>query len=124
MTRISRHLVYHDTVWLGVDRTAMNAAVWKALKPGGEFVVIDHTAKDGAGDKDAKSLHRIEAKYVQAEVEKAGFKLDRTSDLFKHAEDKRDWSTSPMAAADKRGTSDRFTLVFKKPLDGVPASSR
>jgi predicted methyltransferase len=109
------HLVYHDAVWLGVDRAAMNAAIFKALKPGGEYVVIDHTAKDGTGAADAQKLHRIESKFVQAEIEQAGFKLDRTSDLFKHAEDTRDWSTSPMNAADKRGTSDRFTLVFKKP---------
>jgi predicted methyltransferase len=109
------HLVYHDTVWLGADRTGMNGAIWNALKPGGEFAVIDHSAKDGTGADAAKDLHRIEAKFVQAEIEKSGFKLDRQSDLFKHAEDTRDWSTSPMNAADKRGTSDRFVLVFKKP---------
>ena len=109
------HLVYHDTVWLEVDRAAMNAAIFKALKPGGELAIIDHSAKDGAGVTNVKDLHRIEAKVVQAEVEKAGFVLDRTSDLFKHPEDTRDWSASPSAAADKRGTSDRFVLVFKKP---------
>jgi predicted methyltransferase len=120
---VMMHLVYHDAVWLGVDRAAMNKAIWSALKPGGEFAIIDHSAKDGTGDKDAKSLHRIEPKFVQAEVEKAGFVLDRSSELFKHAEDTRDWSTSPRTAADKRGTSDRFTLVFKKPADaGAPAA--
>ncbi len=109
------HLVYHDAVWIGTDRAAMNGAIFKALKPGGELVIIDHTAKDGTGADAAKDLHRIEAKFVQAEIEKSGFKLDRQSDLFKHIEDTRDWSTSPMNAADKRGTSDRFVLVFKKP---------
>jgi predicted methyltransferase len=109
------HLVYHDTVWLGVDRAAMNGAILKALKPGGEFVIIDHSGKDGSGSAGAKDLHRIEAKFVQTEVEKAGFVLDRSSDMFKHPEDTRDWNASPMAAADKRGTTDRFVMVFKKP---------
>lgn len=29
--------------------------------------------------------------------------------------DMKDWSTSPSNAGEKRGTSDRFVLVFKKP---------
>ena len=111
------HLVYHDAVWLGADRTGMNGAIWAALKPGGEFAVIDHSAKDGSGADVAKDLHRIEKSFVQTEIEQSGFKLDRESDLFKHAEDTRDWSTSPATAGAQRGTSDRFFLVFKKPVD-------
>jgi len=110
------HLVYHDAVALGVDRSGMNAAIWKALKEGGRFVVIDHSAKEGTGPNNAADLHRIEKKFVQDEVEQTGFLLDGESDLFVHADDTRDWSTSPGAAADKRGTSDRFVLVFKKPV--------
>lgn len=118
------NLVYHDAVAMGIDRTGMNAAIWKALKPGGEFVVVDHSAKDGTGPNEASTLHRIEAKYVQDEVLQSGFALDRQSDLYKNAEDKRDWNASPSNAKEKRGTSDRFVLVFKKPLDGVPANSK
>lgn len=111
------HLVYHDTVWLGADRTGMNGAIWAALKPGGEFAVIDHSAKDGTGADAAKDLHRIERSFVQNEIEATGFKLDRESDLFKHPEDTRDWSASPAVAGAQRGQSDRFFLVFKKPVD-------
>ncbi len=110
------HLVYHDAVAMGVDRAAMNLAIWKALKDGGHFAIIDHSAKDGSGPNNAADLHRIEAAFVQSEVEQTGFILETKSDLFAHAEDTRDWSTSPMAAADKRGTSDRFVLYFKKPV--------
>lgn len=116
------NLVYHDAVAMGVDRSGMNGAIWKALKPGGEFVVVDHSAKDGSGANDASTLHRIEAKVVQAEIEQTGFKLDRQSDLYKNADDKRDWNASPMDAKEKRGTSDRFVLVFKKPADAAPAA--
>jgi hypothetical protein len=31
------NLVYHDTVWLGIDRGKMNRAVFAALKPGGSM---------------------------------------------------------------------------------------
>lgn len=108
------NLVYHDTVWLGVDRAAMNAGVWKALRPGGMYAIIDHSAKAGTGDAAAKDLHRIDAKFVQTEVEKAGFVLDRTSSMYANAADTRDWNASPTAAAEKRGTSDRFVMVFRK----------
>ncbi len=33
------HAIYHDTVWLKADRAKMNAAVFRALKPGGMYVV-------------------------------------------------------------------------------------
>lgn len=111
------NLVYHDAVAMGIDRTGMNTAIWKALKPGGQFVVVDHSAKEGSGAADASTLHRIDEKFAQAEIEQTGFKLDRQSDLYKNAEDKRDWNTSPSNAKEKRGTSDRFVLVFKKPAD-------
>jgi predicted methyltransferase len=109
------HLVYHDTVWLGVDRTGMNGAIWKALKPGGEFAVIDHSAKDGTGADAAKDLHRIEKSFVQNEIEArpASSSIARAT-MFATPADTRDWSASPTAAADKRGTTDRFVLVFRK----------
>ena len=34
--------------------------------------------------------------------------------MFANAKDTRDWSASPSAAADKRGSSDRFVMVFRK----------
>lgn len=38
-------LFYHDTVWQGVDRAAMNRAVFDALAPGGSYVIVDHAAR-------------------------------------------------------------------------------
>ena len=108
-------IFYHDAVHLGVDRDKMNRAVFAALKPGGAFVVLDASAKDGAGTNDAKTLHRIEPSVVKAEIEKAGFKTDATDDAWKNAADKRDWNSSPGAAGDKRGTEDVFAFRFVKP---------
>ena len=108
------NLTYHDAVAAGVDRMAMNSGVWKALRSGGAYAIIDHAAKPGSGEAAAKELHRIDPKLVEDEVVKAGFILDRTSNMYENKADTHDWNAAPNAAGDKRGTSDRFILVFRK----------
>lgn len=108
-------LVYHDTVWLNVDRGAMNRAVFAALRPGGVYGVIDHSGRPGTGSSEAQTLHRIEEAVVRSEIEQAGFVLDAEASFLRNAADTRDWSASPRVAGEKRGTSDRFVLRFKKP---------
>lgn len=108
------NLNYHDLVWQKVDRDAMNRAVYAALKPGGHYVVCDSSAKDGSGDRDVKTLHRIDEKLVKDEVAKAGFQLEEESNLYRNPADPRDWNSSPRAAGERRGTSDRFLLRFVK----------
>jgi predicted methyltransferase len=108
-------LFYHDTVWLGVDRQAMNKAVFAALKPGGVFLIVDHSARPGDGIKVADTFHRIEEDAVKSEVQAAGFVLDGEADFLRNSDDTRDWNDSPRAAGARRGTSDRFVLRFRKP---------
>jgi predicted methyltransferase len=108
-------LFYHDLFWLGADRDKMNKVVYAALKPGGVFAIVDHSAKDGAGSTEVKTLHRIEEKIVRGEVEKAGFRLRAEGSFLRNPSDARDWSAAPGAAGEKRGTSDRFVLIFEKP---------
>jgi predicted methyltransferase len=93
--------------------------VFAALKPGGVYGIVDHSAAAGSGERDVESLHRIDEETVKAEITAAGFVLDGSSDVLRNAEDKRDWNASPKAAADKRGTSDRFVLRFVKPAKGA-----
>jgi predicted methyltransferase len=111
-------LNYHDYVWQKVDRAKLNAAVFAALKPGGFYAIVDHSAAAGSGLKDVETLHRIDEDTVKQEITKAGFRLDAESDVLRNPEDPRDWNASPRAAAEKRGTSDRFTLRFVKPAKG------
>lgn len=108
-------LVYHDTVWLKTKREQMNQKIFQALRSGGVYAIVDHSAKDGAGTNDTETLHRIEEKVVKAEVLAAGFRLVEESDMLRNPADTRDWNDSPRAAGDKRGTSDRFVLRFEKP---------
>ena len=108
-------LNYHDYVWQKVDRAKLNAAVLAALKPGGIYGIVDHSAKKGSGLSDVQTLHRIDEDVVKQEIIAAGFKLDGESDVLRKPDDTRDWNASPTAAGEKRGTSDRFVLRFVKP---------
>ncbi len=109
------NLFYHDLFWMKTDRAKMNAAILAALKKGGVFVIIDHSGRRGTGATEVESLHRIDEGIVREELEKAGFKLVGDGEFLRNANDTRDWNASPRAAADKRGTSDRFVLKFQKP---------
>jgi predicted methyltransferase len=109
-------LFYHDLYWMKTDRAKMNAGVLRALKPGGVFAIVDHSAKAGAGATETQTLHRIEEKTLVEDVTKAGFVLDGSADFLRNPNDTRDWSASPGAAGEQRGTSDRFVLRFRKPL--------
>ena len=108
-------LFYHDTVWMKTDRARMNRNIFGALKSGGIFGVVDHSAKAGAGLDDVQTLHRIEESIVKTEIEQAGFVLDAEADFLREPGDARDWSASPKTAGERRGHSDRFVLRFKKP---------
>jgi predicted methyltransferase len=108
-------LTYHDAVWQKVDRAKMNKAVFDALAPGGVYGIVDHSAVAGSGERDAETLHRIDQKVVEKEIAAAGFVLDGQSDVLRNPDDPRDWNSSPRAAGERRGTSDRFVLRFVKP---------
>ena len=101
---------YHDTPAMGIDRAKMNRRIFDALKPGGYFVVADHSAKAGAGVSGSKTLHRIEEAVVRQEVEAAGFKFIAAADFLRNPDDPRE-ATSSRAAF----RVDAFVLKFVKP---------
>lgn len=110
-------LFYHDFVWQKVDRERFNNMVYDALRPGGIYGIIDHSAKPGRGLRDVEKLHRIEESTLRSEVEKAGFELVATGEFLRNPADTRDWNASPRTAGEKRGTSDRFVLKYVKPTN-------
>jgi predicted methyltransferase len=109
------NIVYHDAVWLKVDRAKMNRAVAASLKKGGRYVICDSSAREGSGTDDAEKLHRIDEQVVRDEVAAAGFTVFGEAHFLRNRADTRDWNSSPMAAGDRRGTSDRFCIAFRKP---------
>jgi predicted methyltransferase len=101
---------YHDLGWLGVDRARLNAAVFRALKPGGLYVLADHAGRPGTGISESGTLHRIEESFLRAEVEAAGFRLAEEGTFLRNPGDPRDRNT-PEPPQPK----DEFVLKFVKP---------
>jgi predicted methyltransferase len=91
---------------------ALNAEAFRALKPGGTYLIVDHEAAAGAGASQTSTLHRIEDIVVRQEVQSAGFVLEAESDLLRHPAD--DHATKVQEAG-IRGKTDQFILKFRKP---------
>jgi predicted methyltransferase len=101
---------YHDLGFLNVDRAAMNKAVFKALKSGGQYVIADHSGRPGTGISESGTLHRIEEAFLRKEVEAAGFKLITEGNFLRNPNDPRDKNTP-----DPPMPKDEFFLKFTKP---------
>ena len=101
---------YHDLGYSGVDRDRMNKAVFAALKPGGIYVIADHSGRPGTGISEAGTLHRIEQAFLRREVEAAGFRLAGEGNFMRNPNDPRDRNT-PEPPQPK----DEFVLKFVKP---------
>ena len=101
---------YHDLGHLGVDRAAMNRAIFQALKRGGVYVIADHSGRPGTGISEAGTLHRIEEAFLRKEVEAAGFKLAAEGNFLRNPKDPRDKNTP-----DPPQPKDEFVLKFVKP---------
>lgn len=106
---------YHDlhNKYFGpVDIAAFNKAVFDALKPGGSYVVLDHTAASDAPADVTETLHRIDPATVRREVEAAGFILDSESAILANPADPR---TIKVFDKSIQGHTDQFILKFRKP---------
>jgi predicted methyltransferase len=108
---ITFFFAYHDVTYMEVDRAAMNARMFAALKPGGFLIIADHSARKGEGITVAKTVHRIEESTVRQEIEAAGFKLAGEADFLRHPEDPRDTPVFRPAIP-----VDEFVLKYQKPM--------
>ena len=95
-----------------VDTLAFDRAVYKALKPGGIFFVLDHEGAPGLSDADIEKLHRINREQVIKEVTSAGFKLADEGNFLRRPTDDH-----TLSIFDKKiqGHTDQYALKFVKP---------
>src|SRR6202453_890962 len=102
----------HDKFMGPVDTAAFNRAVYEALKPGGAYVILDHSAALGAPANVTETLHRIESSTVRREVEAAGFKFDSESSILANPAAPR---TAKVFDPTMRAPTHQFILKFRKP---------
>jgi len=101
---------FHNLTDVGID--AVNKRVFDALKPGGTYLVLDHSAQAGSGARDTNTLHRIDEDTVKKEVEASGFKYVGESNILRNKADPR---TAKVFDPSIQGHTDQFILRFSKP---------
>jgi predicted methyltransferase len=113
------HLSYHDLYWQSEqyriprsDPAVFVAALFKAMKPGGRMLVVDHVGPAGDTRAVVDKLHRIDPAVVRADFEAAGFVLERESSHLANPDDDH---TKMVFDPEVRGKTDRFAMVFRKP---------
>ncbi|HET6806226.1 MAG TPA: class I SAM-dependent methyltransferase [Frateuria sp.] len=103
---------YPDRFMGKVDPVMLDRQVFKVLKPGGVFVVIDHVAPAGSGMRDTDTLHRIDPAIVRKQAESVGFVFDGQSDALRNPADPHDIKVFDKSI---RGHTDQFMYRFRKP---------
>ncbi|HXI86311.1 MAG TPA: class I SAM-dependent methyltransferase [Parvularculaceae bacterium] len=102
---------YPDGVSLG-DPAKSYAEIFRVLKPGGIFVVIDHAAVPGSPETTGGDLHRIDKAIVVNLAQAAGFVIDAESDFLANPNDPM---TAKIFDPSIRGNTSQFAVRFKKP---------
>ena len=86
--------------------------IFSALKPGGRFVVVDHSADASMDLETLTDLHRIEESFVRQEIESAGFEFVESSEALRNPADDGSLIVFDL---DVQGKTDRFIFAFEKP---------
>jgi len=111
---MSYHDLYHvdeKVGWRPIDAADFLGQLHRALKPGGRFLVVDHSAAPGSGSTAAQDLHRIDVEFARSDISSHGFRLVGSSDALRNPDD--DYAIIVFDPA-VRGKTDRFILVFEK----------
>ena len=106
---------YHDIPNNGAGEPALRAfdgAVFRMLKRGGTYIVIDHADAPGSGMGGTETRHRIDPAAVKAQVQAAGFKFVGESTVLRNPADDHSKAVFDPAI---RGQIDQFVYKFRKP---------
>lgn len=92
-------------------RKILNDAVFKSLKSGGLYGVVDHTMRH-MEPANFENRRRIDPVLVIKEALEAGFEFVDYSDLHYRADDELEYEVGRRSVS---GNTDRFTFLFRKP---------
>ncbi len=93
-------------------RANIDDAVFAALKPGGLYGVMDHTRRHNE-PQTRENWRRMDPVTAIKEIQAAGFELVDSSDLHYRPDDELRYEVGRKTVT---GNTDRFTLLFRKPL--------
>jgi predicted methyltransferase len=94
------------------DEKKTYGEIMRVLKPGGEFIAMDHAAPAGQDKKtSAQTNHRVDPAVVMAAAKAAGFTYAEKSDILANPEDDR---TKRAFDPTIRRHTDQFLYRFKK----------
>lgn len=103
---------YNDKFMGNPGPQLLAKSAFKALKPGGLFIVIDHAAAPGRGMADTETLHRIDRATVIQQATAAGFRLTGESHVLRNPKDSL---RIPVFEPTIRFHTSQFALRFRKP---------
>lgn len=92
-------------------RASINAAVFRALRSGGHFGIVDHSRRH-MEPMTAENRRRADVVEIMKEVLAAGFEFVDYSDLHYRPDDELRYEVGRHTVT---GNTDRFTLLFRKP---------
>ncbi|WJG09381.1 methyltransferase [Aliiglaciecola sp. LCG003] len=92
-------------------RAAMNKAAFEALKPGGIYAVVDHTARH-MEPMNGANRRRVDPVLAIKEIQAAGFEFVDYSDIHYRQDDELEYE---VGAKSVTGNTDRWTMKFRKP---------
>lgn len=93
------------------SRAAINSSVFKALKSGGIYALVDHTRRH-MQELDNENRRRFDPVQAIKEIQAAGFEFVDYSDLHYRADDELRFEVGRKTVT---GNTDRWTLKFRKP---------
>ena len=94
-----------------IGRNAINEAVFRALKSGGRYGVVDHTRRHMQADN-YENWRRVDPVLAIKEIEAVGFEFLDYSSLHYRRDDELVYEVGRKTVT---GNTDRFTLLFQKP---------
>ena len=92
-------------------RARVNSQVFKSLKSGGIYGVVDHTARH-MEPQNYENRRRIDPVLVIKEMLDQGFEFVDYTDLHYRADDELEYEVGRRSVS---GNTDRFTMLFRKP---------
>ena len=92
-------------------RDIINGNVFKSMKHGGLYGVVDHTRRHMEADN-GENRRRIDPVLVIKELLDLGFEFVAYSNLHYRADDELEYEVGRRSVS---GNTDRFTLLFRKP---------